>query len=63
MIIHLFNLQMKTAAIFTMMLVTLTGSCLMVRMFSQLYVKTISVGAAILVEYICLRYVCTVPSL
>lgn len=46
---------MKTAAIFTMMLVTLTGSCLMVRMFSQLYVKTISVGAAILVEYICLR--------
>ena len=54
---------MKTAAIFTMMLVTLTGSCLMVRMFSQLYVKTISVGAAILVEYICLRYVCTVPSL
>lgn len=46
---------MKTAAIVTTMAVTLTGSCLMVKTFTHMYVKTISVGAAILVEYICLR--------
>lgn len=46
---------MKTAAILTIMAITLAGSCLLVKTFSHMYVKTISVGAAILAEYICLR--------
>lgn len=46
----------KTAVIITIMCTTLAGSCMLVKLFEHMYVKTISVGSAILVEYICLRY-------
>ncbi|KAJ6220680.1 hypothetical protein RDWZM_006492 [Blomia tropicalis] len=46
---------LKTATIVLIMGISLTGSCMIVKMFSHMYVKTISVGSCILVEYICLR--------
>lgn len=48
----------QTAAIVTIMCLAAVGVCLAVRMFDHLYVQTISVGISILVEYVCLRYVC-----
>lgn len=46
----------KTAAIVSIMLSAATGTCLVVKIFEHMYVKTISVGFAILVEYVCLRF-------
>lgn len=45
----------KTASIVTTMCIVVAGSFMMVTMFEYVYVKTISVGLAILAEYICLR--------
>lgn len=47
---------LKTATIITIMTCTLTGSIMIVKIFQHMYVKMISVGSAILVEYICLRF-------
>jgi hypothetical protein len=47
----------KTAAIISIMCSAAAGTCLVVKIFEHMYVKTISVGCAILVEYICLRFV------
>jgi hypothetical protein len=47
----------KTAAIISIMCSAAAGTCLIVKIFEHMYVKTISVGCAILVEYICLRFV------
>jgi von Hippel-Lindau disease tumor supressor len=46
----------KTAAIISIMCSAAAGTCLVVKIFEHMYVKTISVGCAILVEYICLRF-------
>ena len=46
---------LKTATIITIMCCTLGGSIMIVKLFHHMYVKMISVGSAILVEYICLR--------
>lgn len=47
----------KTAAILTVMGITIGVTCLMVKIFEHMYVKMISVGFAILVVYICFRSV------
>ncbi|XP_046913542.2 uncharacterized protein LOC124494423 [Dermatophagoides farinae] len=46
----------KTATIIMIMCCTLGGSIMIVKLFHHMYVKMISVGSAILVEYICLRF-------
>lgn len=47
----------QTAFIIFIMCSAAIGVCIIVKLFEHLYVRTISVGAAILVEYICLRFV------
>ena len=47
----------QTAFIITIMCVAAIGVCVIVKLFDHLYVRTTSVGAAILIEYICLRFV------
>lgn len=46
----------RSAAILSVMCSTAAGTCLVIKMFEPMYVRTISVGCAILVEYVCLRY-------
>ncbi|XP_054156459.1 uncharacterized protein LOC128954879 [Oppia nitens] len=46
----------KTAAIISIMCSAAAGTCLVIKIFEHMYVKTISVGCAILVEYVCLRF-------
>lgn len=50
---------LKTATIITIMFCTLAGSIMIVKLFQHMYVKMITVGSGILVEYICLRFVIT----
>lgn len=45
----------RTAAIVTIMCSAATIAAVVVKLFDHLYVQTISVGVAILIEYICLR--------
>jgi hypothetical protein len=46
----------QTAAIVSIMCSAAASSYLVVRLFDHMYVRTISVGSSILVEYICLRF-------
>lgn len=46
----------QTAAIASIMCSAAASSFLVVRLFDHMYVRTISVGSTILVEYICLRF-------
>lgn len=45
----------KTAAIVSIMCSVAAGSCLIIKLFEHLYVRTITVGCAIILEYVCLR--------
>jgi hypothetical protein len=47
----------QTAAIVSIMCSAAAGACMAIRLFDHMYVRTISVGVCILVEYICLRWV------
>jgi hypothetical protein len=46
----------QTAAIISVMCSAAASVCMMVRLFEHVAVRTISVGSAILVEYVCLRF-------
>lgn len=46
----------QTAAIVSIMCSAAASSYLVVRLFDHMYVRTISVGSTILIEYICLRF-------
>ncbi|RWS07451.1 uncharacterized protein B4U79_07983, partial [Dinothrombium tinctorium] len=45
----------QTAAVGCIMCIAIAGSYLIIRLFEHVYIRTLSVGCAILVEYICLR--------
>ncbi|KAI7686939.1 hypothetical protein SSS_10201 [Sarcoptes scabiei] len=47
---------LKTVVILTIMFLILAGSVTIVQYFHHMYVKMVSVGTAILIEYICLRF-------
>jgi len=48
---------LKTAIILMVMSVSAVGLFLAIRFFDHLYVKTISLGITILIQYVCLRWV------
>ncbi|RWS29522.1 uncharacterized protein B4U80_01252 [Leptotrombidium deliense] len=45
----------QTAAVLCIMCIAIGGAYLMIRTFEHVYIRTVSVGCAILAEYICLR--------
>lgn len=45
----------QTAAIITVMCSAITGACICVKMFNNVGIRTLAVGIALILEYVCLR--------